>query len=241
MKNKEELTQINIDNLISIWITAGKRFGAHNKTPNFDYCLIENSQWPNKLWTNKSLNTETIGFIKQQLTTMPSLQVWNIYNKPDDDIFKSNGFRVKSEQTAMNLKLSETFETEDNLEIILVTNSSQSKLWSNIFTSSFGYSISADTVSKTNKNINYYIAYSNNKAIGTVLLHKTGNTIGVHSLGIAPENRRQGFANRIMKLTINKAINEGYRDMTLQASDKGLGLYLKLGFKKLFLIKNYIL
>ncbi len=63
--------------------------------------------------------------------------------------------------------------------------------------------------------------------------------MGVHSVGIPPEMRRKGYAKQIMKLLINSAVDNACDYMTLQASDMGKNLYLNLGFKEQFTIKNY--
>jgi len=44
-----------------------------------------------------------------------------------------------------------------------------------------------------------------------------------------------------MKLLINIAVENGNEHITLQASNMGKNLYIKLGFKEQFSIKNYTL
>jgi len=244
MKETNKLINANIENLISLWKTIGMHFDSYHKTPDFEYCEINNSEWPNKLWLNQKLTQETIDLIKIKLATLPSnmsLPIWEIHNKNNHKILEQNGFKVKFEQVGMSLKLNYLFETKNDLRIELVTTDFEAKLWSEFFKKSFGYTISSEIVIKTLKAIDYYIAYHNNQPIGTAILHNTENAMGVHSVGIPPEMRRRGYAEQIMKLLINLAVEDGNEYITLQASDMGKNLYLKLGFKKQFLIKNYIL
>ena len=42
-----------------------------------------------------------------------------------------------------------------------------------------------------------------------------------------------------MQTIMNQAKRNGYKHLTLQASDMGKGLYLKLGFQEDFIIRNY--
>lgn len=61
----------------------------------------------------------------------------------------------------------------------------------------------------------------------------------MHSLGIIPQKRKQGFATEIMRHTLNKAIDQNLSLATLQASEMAKEMYLKLGFSLDFLMKNY--
>ena len=243
MKTTHTLTQANIKNLTSLWQTAGQPFNAYTKTLDFEYCEIHNSQWPNKLWLHKSINQEIIDSIKIKLETMSSmsLPIWDIYKQNDHELLIQNGFKVKFEQVGMSLKLNTYITTKNNLKLKRVTSNLEAKLWSAIFKKAFGYTISTETLMRTLKTINYYIAYHNNTPIGTAITHKTETFMGVHSVGIPPEMRRKGYAEQLMQLLINLAIDTNNDYITLQASDMGKHLYLKLGFESQFVIRNYIL
>jgi len=59
--------------------------------------------------------------------------------------------------------------------------------------------------------------------------------------GIIPEQRRKGFAEQMMVNILSQSAEQGFKYSTLQASELGKGLYLKLGFKEQFIIKSYSL
>ncbi len=244
MKETNKLKKANIENLISLWKTVSMPFDSYYKTSEFEYCEINGSEWPNKLWLNQELTQETINLVKIKLATLPtnmSLAIWGINNKNALKILEQNGFKVKFEQVGMALKPAGLFATKKDLSIELVTTNFNAKIWSDLFKKSFGYTISSETVIKTVDTIDYYIAYHNNKPIGTAIIHKTENVMGVHSVGIPPEMRRRGYAEQIMKLLINLSNESGNKFITLQASDMGKNLYLKLGFEEQFMMKNYVL
>ncbi|NJB72229.1 ribosomal protein S18 acetylase RimI-like enzyme [Saonia flava] len=244
MKEANTLINANIGNLTSLWKTVAVPFGSYFKTPDFEYCTIKGSEWPNRLWFNQNLTQETMDLTLAKLATVPvniTLPIWNIYDNSDDGILRRNGFKTKFGQIGMSLKPDKLLDIETDIKIKLVTNEHEAKLWSELFIKSFGYVISLETISKTFNEIDYYIAYDHNKAVGTALVHKTNTVLGIHSMGIPPEMRRQGHAENIMKLLINKTIEDGYGLITLQASEMGKNLYLKLGFHEQFLIKNYTL
>lgn len=244
MKKEQDLINSNLNNLILLWRTVGVAFNTYKKELNFEYCEVKDAEWPNRLWLQQSITQEIVDELKIKLTTISkniTVPVWNIYGKNDDAILIRNGFSLKFEQVGMFLKVSKSFVVNNNVKIKQVTSINDTILWSNIFAQSFGYKISPITIQETLKSIIYYIAYKDGVAVGTAMLYKTNNVMGIHSVGIPPEMRRKGFAESIMKLLINKSIEYKVEYITLQASSMGKNLYLKLGFKDQFLIKNYTL
>lgn len=244
MKETTNLINANINNLTSLWETVGMSFDSYYKTTDFEYCEIDNTEWPNRLWLHQNITQDIIDLIKEKLATTASsitLPIWKIYNKSEDAILERNGFKVKFDQIGMSLKLSKPIDIKSDMKMQLVTNDTEAKLWSELFIKSFGYKTSSETINKTLKEIDYYIGYHDGLAVGTAILHRTNNVAGIHSVGIPPERRRRGYAEQMMKLLINIALEDENEYITLQASDMGKNLYLNLGFKEQFLIKNYAL
>ena len=129
----------------------------------------------------------------------------------------------------------------EHFKLVKVTTKKDVVIWSNLFEKSFGYFINPVLLNKTHKHISYFIAYHQHQMVGTGILHNTNNISGIHSVGIIPKQRRKGYAEQIMKLLINQSIKINSDCITLQSSDMGKGLYLKLGFEEQFIIKNYAL
>lgn len=92
---------------------------------------------------------------------------------------------------------------------------------------------------KSKSEIQFYLLHYQENTIGTLLLHQTEKTMGVHSLGILPDFRKLGFAEEIMHQIINHSIENQYEIMTLQSSPMGRNIYLRLGFEEVFLMSNY--
>lgn len=244
MKENINLVHANINNLTSLWKTVGTSFGTYTKTSDFEYCEVKDSEWPNRLWLNKPITEDIIKEVQFKLKSISSkitIPIWGVYDENVCEDVDFKGLDLKFKQVGMSLKLDESFETTDDIQLHCVSNNQDAILWSELFKASFGYSISADTIISTLKNINYFIAFKNEIAVGTAILYTTNRIGGIHSVGIPPNMRRNGYAEQIMKLLLNKAIENRYEYATLQASDMGKGLYLKLGFKEQFIIKNYVL
>jgi len=242
MKEELYIINANIDNLTSLWKTASMPYGSYFSESIFSYSYINNSDWPNRLWLNQDVDKEIISSIKDEILSISVpliVPYWDIY---ENNLYKDlelQGFTKTFEQVGMSLKIGKPLRINNYLEIRLVSNNSEAKLWADIFKKSFGYRIHPKTILMTKSKINYYIASSQNQPVGTGISYKTNKILGVHSVGIPPEMRRKGYAEQIMKLLINLAVEEGVDYMTLQASDMGKNLYLKLGFEEQFVIKNY--
>tara|TARA_B100000809_G_scaffold178239_1_gene175818 strand:- start:4460 stop:5194 length:735 start_codon:yes stop_codon:yes gene_type:complete len=236
--------KLNIENLTSLWQTVSEPFNSYFSETNFDYSLIENSEWPNRLWFNKEINKDTIALAKEKIistSTNLTIPYWDIYNSNSFELLEQDGFNLKFEQIGMSLKAPHIFTELKDLSLKKVSTEEEAKLWSILFSKSFGYFTNPALLTKSQKNTNYYIAYNQNEAVGTGILHTTNNISGIHSVGIIPEQRRKGFAEQIMKLLINQSIKINSDSITLQSSNMGKGLYLKLGFEEQFMIKNYAL
>lgn len=236
------MTTNNIHNLTSLWKTAGLAFDTYQARPYFDYSYIQETDWPNRLWFHQDLTRETVLAAKLIAKTCPTpltLAYFDIYNSNSFELLTTEGFELTFEQTAMYLKPRKILEERSNFHLKKVSHEAQAILWADLFKQAFNYVISPLSILKNKEIFSYYIAYHNEKAVGTGLSNITHNTMGIHSIGIPPQMRRNGFAEAIMKALINLAIKDHTPFVTLQASQMGKGLYLKLGFQEQFSIKNY--
>ncbi|SHF08453.1 Acetyltransferase (GNAT) domain-containing protein [Fodinibius roseus] len=243
MKNSE-LIQANIKNLTSLWKTAGIPFDSYVKGSDFDYCLVPNSDWPNRLWFNGEIKNEKT--VRKALDIMRStstdlvLPVWDIDDSDGyHEQLEANGCTEQFELLGMSLELADPFEEQGRLDIQLVSSEEKAKSWAEIYPEAFGYRISPEILLKTFGDINFYLASYQGQPVGTAIQFNTANVSGIHGMGVIPEMRRRGFAGKIMKHLLNQAIETGKDYATLQASDMGKGLYVKLGFEEQFSLKHY--
>jgi len=238
------IIESNIKNLTSLWKVVSEPFSSYFSNTDFNYSLIKNSEWPNRLWFDQDINQNTITLIKEKLSSVSTnliIPYWDIYNSNSFELLEKNDFNLKFEQSGMALKLNRLTNVLDILKLRKASTKKDTELWSKLFSKAFGYFINPVLLIKTYKNINYYIAYHQDQAVGTGILHITDNISGIHSVGVIPEHRRKGYAEQIMKLLINQSIKINSDYVTLQSSDMGKNLYLKLGFKEQFKIKSYAL
>ncbi|PBJ09276.1 GNAT family N-acetyltransferase [Flavobacterium sp. ACN6] len=241
--NSINLIKDNIDNLTGLWKTVGAPFLSYHKNDSFEYCKIENSGWPNKLWLRNDISKKDLPDITKTMKSNSDLVLpyFNIYESKAYEILDAYGFTLKSEQVAMVLKLDQKFDLQNNLTFKKIMNEENAKIWSDLYPNAFGYVISKEILIQNHQNVHFYLVSLEEKPIGTFILFETGKTIGIHGVGVIPEMRRKGFAEEIMKFALNLSIDLEMEYAQLQASAMGKDIYTRLGFEDLFVIKNYIL
>lgn len=242
MKNND-LIEDNINNLTGLWKTVGIPFLSYHKNDSFEYCKIENSGWPNKLWLRRDITKKDLPDIIKTIQSNSGLVLpyWNIFNTKSYEILEAYGFVLKTEQVAMSLKLDKKFTVENSLNFKRVTKSEDAKTWTDLYPNAFGYVISKEILVHNYNDVQFYLAYLDNQPIGTFMLFQTNSNVGIHGVGVIPEMRRKGFAEEIMKFALNLSIDLNADYALLQASAMGKDIYTRLGFEDLFIIKNYIL
>lgn len=243
MKNKENLIIANWENLTSLWKTASAPFHGNTAGDVFDYAEIESSDWPNRLWFHEDITQKSVEKALEKIESSNhrfTIPYRDIYNSQSNRILEENGFTKTFEQVAMSLPLTLPSQLENKLDFRVVSNPNDAKMWADIYPSAFGYRITKETLVNTMGSIEYILALKQNQPVGTAILFQTRQVIGIHGVGVIPEMRRKGLAEEIMKFVLNKAIDNGAKYATLQASAMGKGLYLKLGFDEQFTIRNYV-
>ena len=233
----------NINNLTSLWKTVGLSMNSYNSNNKLESVIVEGSEWPNKIWAKGDLTSELITEVKDitlSSTENISFPYWNNFNN-EKFLFENNGFKIKSEQVGMSLKLSSKFDFERRISLKEITKLNEALIWEDNYPMSFGYRISKEIVLAANNSIKFYLVSYNDEIIGTAIMYFTGKIAGIHGVGVIPSYRRKGFAEEIMKVLLNDALEYGADYSTLQASSMGKGIYERLGYSEDFLISNYIM
>jgi len=244
--NTQQLEENNINNLRNLFKTMGSSsFSDHdNKSYN-----ISNT-WPGRLWGAYDYTiSDTKVLINKALVESTPYTI-SLWDKKDESTslstkaMEDNGFAVSFEQIAMVLDLKEYVveKEESNLDMKYISSIEDVNTWVEIASSSFSHQINVNVIQNISQdeNVELVLAYKDSKAVGTALIFSHSDVIGIHLVGVPPENRGQGIAKSIMIETINFAQNKQIPYMTLQASTLGMGIYKRLGFKEQFVLKNYM-
>lgn len=233
------LKEKNVENILSLWTMVSTPFNANYNRKNYDYCYLPFSEWPNRLWSWNFTPDVLDNAINEIRNGKESLKIscW----EDNHELFLSRGLEQRFQQTAMSLQLTERPVYEKRLQLIRVANEEQAKHWVDTFTVPFGYRIHEDIVARSCDKVQFYLVFLENALIGTALLHIQDGIAGIHSVGIIPEVRKRGYAEEIMNILIDMAIDSNASHCVLQASAMGKGIYTRLGFTEDFLFTHYIL
>lgn len=250
-----QVDQANVNNLKSLWEKYGSQLLKLDKN-----IIKINTHWPYRCWFDDVMSL--IDF--SCLNKLPESTVFPVWGKLSnekntehefaelsliDKQFEKNNWFCLFEQTAMYLALTNgsfnIIEHQVQLRIGFaikkVETPKELTLWVDIVTESFGYSIDRVVIEKLiyDQDMQILMAYYNDEAIATAVLHKTSDIIGVHQVGVKKKFQSKGFARILMQRIIAASLLWQGKYIVLQASPSGKPLYESLGFKSQFLIKNY--
>lgn len=232
----------NTNNLTSLWTLGGKTAGKFFTNDDFSISVVSNSEWPNKLWFHKVPDSRIMDSILDNWDMRKiTIPIWAANLSGTEEVLKDHGFIMKNELTGMAVRLDSTISSANKFWIEKVNDYRTAIKWSKLFQKCFGYLIHSETVEKTMDAVDYFIGRFEYQSVGTAALYLDNTGIaGLHSMGIVPDHRRNGFAEDFMVHLLNTARHDGAKYATLQASAMGKGIYLRAGFKEDFQLKNFI-
>ena len=235
-------TTLNINNLTHLWKVAGHAFQGFNEGADYTISKIKNTEWPNRIWTNKPLTQTIVKGIGNEIENDPNL-TFSYFNKSKEKnpLISKDTFTLKSVQHGMSSPITGMLKARREMDFKRVIDSTDAASWSTAFFQAFQYQIATETILNTKENIPYFLVHHQNELVGTVVLFTTNDVLGIHSLGIIPSQRQNGFAKDIMHHILNKVVGQNISLVTLQASEMARSMYLKMGFTTDFLMENYTL
>lgn len=78
-----------------------------------------------------------------------------------------------------------------------------------------------------------YVGMVAGRPVGMVALVKTGDTLGIYSLGIDPESRGLGYGEALLREAVaGERAKGGIERVVLQSSESGQSLYRHMGFRE---------
>lgn len=242
--NTNDVNQLNIDNLISLW----KKMGVQAE-PEFSLDgLTISHTWPNRFWFGWNATSQQVENSIPLLPSLPTRAVVPVWMGAGDvagqleQSLLANRFQVSFQQLAMYLDLTSVHkEAVPPLDINKVQSAGDLQAWTATASAAFGYWIDIAAIEKiaTDADVTLLLVKQDGAPVATALVYKTRTVIGVHMVGVPEAYRGRGLARSLMKYVINLGIELGGTLLTLQASAAGEPLYRELGFVPQFLIKNY--
>jgi GNAT superfamily N-acetyltransferase len=95
------------------------------------------------------------------------------------------------------------------------------------------YERTADAYLSAASKAELLVYYEGGKPVATVEIFATdADTVGLYALATDADHRGKGIGSSLMYFALNRAKEKGYRQVILQASEDGIGIYRKLGFQE---------
>ncbi len=94
---------------------------------------------------------------------------------------------------------------------------------------------------KNKANFHHFTLFLDKVPISSLTLSLQTNIARIHDVGTLPEYQNKGYGTRLVQYAMNEAINMSAEYCFLEASESGISVYQKLGFKPLFKNKTYSL
>lgn len=164
----------NIENLISLWRIVGEKADAYVAEADFDYCAIDYSEWPNKLWFHQDINEASLTAAKKRLRSARvrlSIPYFDIYGSQSYELLEANGFRKSSEQIGMSLNLTQSYREANTIRTKKVTDVQSAVLWEQLFQQAFDYKIHHQLLLPHYERTDYLVAYDQEDTpVGTAII-----------------------------------------------------------------------
>jgi len=237
-KQENILAQQNKSNLTALW----KRMGVTSELMSDGYTVFRSKSWPHRIWVEDNTGMAVNHCNFQLLEKHNIVPTWENQLQSHSIQIDDQPLDLLFSQTAMVLSMQgQPINTTQTIQVTEVDSDETLQHWLTIASEAFAYEIDKQVIAPlvSAQDISLLLAFSQGKPIATGLLYKTGNILGVHQIGVAKNAQGQGIARQLMYYVIEAARSLKVDFITLQASEAGLGLYRRLGFKVQFNIGNY--
>jgi GrpB-like predicted nucleotidyltransferase (UPF0157 family)/GNAT superfamily N-acetyltransferase len=87
--------------------------------------------------------------------------------------------------------------------------------------------------------IEFYVGYINDQPVTRGQLVYFAQVAGIHNISTAIDERSKGYGSAMEQFLLQRAKKQGFHIAVLQASEEGLFLYLKQGFKECCVFKEF--
>lgn len=206
----------NLDNLDAFWSAL-----AHEPQGEFNI----HKSWPNKVW-NKGFRSETSLFVADKVfVTVEELTAIK---------HAATQIEIRNHLIAMSVQLADV-EGENIEQVKMIDSEWQLEPWAEACSKAFGYDIDVNALFPllSDDNAKVFAFWVDGNIAGTAIAYQTNSVMGIHQVGVLPEFQGKGIGKLLMQHMVAHAHDKGCKLMTLQASEAGLPIYVKMGFKKL--------
>ncbi|GAA0784078.1 GNAT family N-acetyltransferase [Marinobacterium sediminicola] len=232
------IDKANIDNLTSLW----RLMGATQITDG----LQQSIGWPRRCWLDWDNRNDSVQFsLVDRVPEGYLCPIWaaGVETAELEEGLLAAGFEMGLQQRAMVLPLlgAERIANTGRLQLSTPGNADEAAAWSELCGRAFGYQIDAEIIDRVRQQPDVEVLWGvrDGVPVATAIVYHTGSILGVHQVGVSPEQQGRGVARELMQMLVARAQARKARYLCLQASAAGEPLYLRMGFQPQFTIRSY--
>jgi GNAT superfamily N-acetyltransferase len=234
------------DNIHAFYNEIGSTLGSgFFKDSAISWMNTGNGSWPNMIYNTSFSEKNLDDFVEQNIAAIKTKKAPPFWLTADNQLeielsnkLRKKGMRPIFHWTGMGLTVESKFSNElsSDTSIKKVENTKELNAWINILNSALM------TSNKIKENIfeqlflkedfNLYLVLENGIPVATGLAFITDNICGIYMIATLDDHRRKGYGSAVTKHCINTAHQKGITNIVLQASQKGVSIYEKMGFSK---------
>jgi len=223
--------------------------GGMEKNSTYDAYFVPETFWYNRVCLKKEAADlkETIEAIATRVRAgeLPPLICWGDWDFEEGEMSKillRAGYVPMVTQKAMYMSLGGFEEKASTIRVESVCSEEIEK-WSGMTAQAFDKPPETDGMKllSASKDCDFFVCRESDEMIGgTLLICKNGNA-GIHEVSTMPEYRRKGIGAALVNHAFHVACEKGCTYATLQASELGYPLYVRLGMEEVGQIHNWIM
>jgi ribosomal protein S18 acetylase RimI-like enzyme len=216
-----------------------------SKTIPISWINTGSGSWPNMIYNTTFPEENLDEFVAKNIEAIKTKQAPAFWLLEDDALEKKLsqkliifGMRPIMHWTGMGFKANETLEIKlsSNTTIKSVSTDEELNAWKDILSKALMTSNRIqDGIFEslyTKDNLELYLVLDNDVPVATGLAYFSDKVCGIYMIATLDEHRRKGYGSAVTKHCINAAHQKGITNIVLQASDKGVSIYKKMGFKE---------
>lgn len=85
---------------------------------------------------------------------------------------------------------------------------------------------------KSRQHLRLFVGYVNDRPVSTAGVFIT-DVAGIYDISTHPEMQKKGYGSAMFYTALKFALDSGFKEIVLQASEDGLGIYKRFGFKEI--------
>ncbi len=156
------------------------------------------------------------------LSATPWMPGMALHPIPDADASAPDGLRI--------VRVTDTAGLEDHIRVGVAGFGMPESIWHEVMSPRL----------LGQEDVAVYVGYMNGEAVSTGLGIQTGKTIGVYNIASVPEARGRGYATAMTRRVAADGARNGCDVAILQASDMGLPIYERIGYRTVVEYMGYI-